>query len=273
MRAIGSALAVAFGVLLGARPAFAEIEAGGVLGWRWFHERTELGRYLDDPPETALNSAVALGMRVGWLPLPHWGVEGELTVVPTGTRDGHASILVVVGRVQGVFNLLTGPIRPFVALGAGSSFASTSNPVWTMTDADAEAHVGCGVRVDMGPDWGVRLDARATMSPSQRSQPVPGAEALLTLYGRFPWQLAAEAPKVDPNDTDGDGVANSQDKCPDQAGAVTREGCPGAEKSDDQIDAEQKERKEDAAPGDKPKDAPKPAPSGSGPAKATEGKP
>lgn len=248
-----------FAALLAPSIAEAEIEASGVLGWRWFSQRSELGRYLDDPPETALVNNIALGMRIGWLPWPRWGIEGDLTVVPTRTADDRASVLVMAMRGQAVYNILTERVRPFVAVGAGMSFSSTSNPVWVLTDADADFHGGVGVRVDIGSDWGLRADMRVTGSPGQSERPVVGVEAFVSLYGRFPWQLAAEAPTSDPNDDDGDGVANAVDKCPQAAGAVTREGCPGAEKSDDQVDAEQKERKLDGAkPAPQPPEGGKP---------------
>ena len=39
-----------------------------------------------------------------------------------------------------------------------------------------------------------------------------------------------DAPYVDPDDLDGDGVANAQDKCPAQAGSEQAAGCPDADK-------------------------------------------
>lgn len=115
--------------------------------------------------------------------------------------------------------------------------------------------MGTGVRVDLGKDWGVRADARAIVGPGQDKQPVVGVEAALAVYGRFPWK----SPPPQSPDKDGDGVTDAQDKCPEAAGAVTLEGCPGEEKSDDDVDADEAEAKK--ASGDTPAtSAPAPVP-------------
>lgn len=248
-------LLVALVILLGLLPAnlaFAEIEASGVAGFRWFNPKSELGRYLDDPPETALRPMATFGMRLGWLPSARWAIEGELTVTPTGTQDDNASVVILSTRTQVVFNLLTGRVRPLVAVGGGFSFASTANPVWLETDSDAEGHVGLGVRVDLGPDWGLRADARAIAGPGQDKKPTLSSDCVISIYGRFPWA----SPPAPSTDKDEDGITDDLDKCPDVAGAVTLSGCPGDEKSDDDVDAEEAENKGKPAAPTTPKPAP-----------------
>ena len=233
--------------------ANAEIEASGVLGWRWLSHDAELGRFLDDPKETALQDAVMLGLRLGWLPWERFGFESELTAMPTGSVDERASVVVIGTRLQAVFNVLTGKVRPFLAAGSGFSFASTSNPIWVLTDADLELHVGAGCRVDIGADWGVRADLRVVVGPGQDLKAAYSPEFAVSLYGRFPWEAPVAAGTYD---KDSDGVIDSADKCPDEAGAVTREGCPGAEKADAQVDAERAEKAEELAESATPSAAP-----------------
>ncbi len=247
--------------------AHAEIQGAGLIGYRWLHERSELGRFLDDPLETRLLASYLFGMRLTSVVTQRVGAEVELTVMPSESYDERASVVLVSTRAQIVANLSTGRIRPFVVAGGGLSYVSTSNPIWIITDVDLEVHAGAGCRMDLGRDWGLRFDLRFVAGPDQRKGYAGAPEAMFAVYGRFPWPTAAEAAAASA-DRDSDGVVDGVDKCPDQAGAVTREGCPGVEKTDAQVDAERAERAEEAATGVTPTVAPpaaSPSPTGGKP--------
>ncbi len=209
--------------LLVAGPARAEIEAGAFSGAARFSPSSRFARYPLDPNDTSFSSSFALGLRGAYLPSVRWGIEGEVSVVPTSTKNELSSVTVINAGAHGVFNILTGRVRPFVLLGGGGSLAQPSNPLYLRKDTIASAHAGAGVRFDLSELIGLRLDLRASTAPDVRSSGGVTFDmaAFLGFYGRFPWQKVADV-----TDRDSDGIADKEDECPDVAGLPKFGGCP-----------------------------------------------
>ena len=230
-----------------------EYEVGGMLGGHLFNPAAGLGR-LEASQDNYLQHAVAFGLRVGIGFTRHFMLEAELLLAPTHTIDGSTNVLAFGYRAHGIFHILTGRVRPFLALGAGGLSSSPTSTEIFARDTVWEAHAGGGLKVDLTPNFGLRLDARVLIVPGAPGccpAVLPEGEFLLGAYARL-GEVKRDPPPPDgdhdgipdaldecpsqpgkrkwkgcpPPDADGDGVPDSRDKCPNQAGLREREGCP-----------------------------------------------
>ena len=221
-----------FGVMLGTSSAFAEVEVSGFGGQHLFSVHNALGRTpgVGSGYQNSLSNSGVVGARFTYMPLPHFGGELELSAAPTTTHDGSATNIPSL-RFNGMFNILTGRVRPFATLGAGALVASPSDPVAHESDLRFAAIAGAGVRVDVGDWWGFRGDGRIFAMPGIDGPAVAfDREWTLGIYGRFP---APPAPELEGregealiDDEDGDGLGDRLDKCPSDRGPVKNYGCP-----------------------------------------------
>ncbi len=161
------------------------IELGGFVGFHYFSPDDRLGRH-PSTPENALESTADLGMRLGLLPSRRYGFELELALMPTFTKSS-IQVLAIGYRAQLVVNLLTSQVQPFVAIGGGGITSSSADGANFRAETDGELHLGAGVKWDVRPHWGLRLDARVTFQPAVPSYGTyftEDFEFLLGLYGR-----------------------------------------------------------------------------------------
>ena len=243
-----------------------EYEAGVFLGAHFWNPQNGLGR-VNRMDDTSLQHSPSFGLRVGLGLHPHFFLEPEIALAPTETLSQRgdfdcttlapgqpcyrASYMTFGYRLSAVVPILTGRVRPFVLVGGGGLTGSSSNPNVVIADTVGEFHVGGGLKVDAGENWGFRLDGRALMmsgllpaGASEGSDPkiVANGELLFSVYGRFgelkkppkkpdpsaPVAPPAEQPVPASADQDHDGVADASDKCPLHPGAKEWEGCPMA---------------------------------------------
>jgi OOP family OmpA-OmpF porin len=177
-------------------------------------------------------AAADLGVRAGYYPLRHFGLEGELAFIPSGLRAGGRA-LVLDARAQGVLQLGIGRIVPFAVLGGGV-LAVRGDTTTVGSNADEALHVGGGIKIYATRDLVVRLDVRDTMSPKEGRNVVAPAHDVEVLLG-VSWALGPKrrpAPVPPPADTDGDEILDPDDTCPDEAG-VAPDGCPARDADDD----------------------------------------
>lgn len=222
------------------------LETGAFGGGHFFSDRNRLGRRLNAPDGNALEHGGLFGFRVGFLFHPRVSLETELALSPTNTKDSTASALIFGYRVQLLVNILTGRVRPFVLVGAGGFTSSSSNSDSFKQGTREELHAGAGLMVDIGCNWGLRLDGRAQFGPSTKGLFfATDGEVALALYGRFgksitekckPPAPAAAAPKpAPPVDGDGDGLIGAADLCPAKAGPSENKGCPDTDGDGDGV--------------------------------------
>ncbi|MCH9688382.1 MAG: OmpA family protein [Deltaproteobacteria bacterium] len=177
-------------------------------------------------------AALDLGVRAGYYPLRHFGLEGEVAFMP-GAVEGGGRSLTYSARAHGILQLGIGRIVPFAVLGGGV-LAVRSGDDAAGRNADEALHVGGGVKFWATRNMLIRLDVRDVMSPKQGLSVVSPAHNLEVLLG-LSWALGPK-PKAPPPppDRDGDGVVDSADACPDVAGDGA-DGCPIPDTDDDGV--------------------------------------
>ena len=169
----------------------------------------------------ALRDAVYVGARIGWHVRSWWGIELAGGVTPTSedltvnARD--------VSFVHGSGNLLVTPLArraggPFLSVGGGAARLTPSGG--TKLD-QGTLEVAGGVRLWLTDAVGLRLEARDV-----HYLPKYGFQAsvdYITIGAGLTVSLGAT-----PRDTDGDGVPDKRDKCPDtpKGARVDADGCP-----------------------------------------------
>ena len=199
----------------------------------------ELGAYggLGLPDDYESSSGVAAkpqdgwlyGARFGYFFTDHWSLEGSIQNFNTKT-DFDPSLAVSnvdVGirsyRLNILYNFLPGrSFRWFLTGGLGREFTESSY----LSSHDVGYNAGAGVRWYLGKYFGLRLDGRFVSIPYDKTQ-LDERQNNLELAGGVLWSFGG-APAAPPADTDGDGVPDKKDKCPDTpAGArVDERGCP-----------------------------------------------
>jgi outer membrane protein OmpA-like peptidoglycan-associated protein len=183
-----------------------------------------------------------LGLRGGYYPIRHFGIEGELGWSPTQTRREAASVDMITPRAHVVGQLGLWSITPFILAGVGMQ-GVVSRRSALGSEADVALHFGAGLKFHINDALGLRLDGRIDLT-NQRGVGegvTPSPEILLGLFGTF-------GRKKDPGrdcascvgDRDGDGVPDNCDRCPDEPGPEPL-GCPLADRDQDQIDDGQDE--------------------------------
>jgi len=259
------------------------VELGFFAGAHLFSHTNELGAFDNDPASTSPENAFTFGARIGFRVWNRLRLEGELALTPTTSRQGDADLFVVGWRAHAVFQILDGPVAPFVLAGIGGSTISSEKQAVLHEDTDLVPEGGVGARIAVGPTWGFRVDARILIPPSTvGTGSTVDWELLGGLYATFgkkppapPPPAPAPPPPDTTKDTDGDGIPDAVDKCPDEPedkdGFEDADGCPDPDNDGDGIldkddkcpnEAETKNGFEDAdgcpdTPPPTPKKAPK----------------
>jgi OOP family OmpA-OmpF porin len=245
---------VASGVaFLTAGTAFAEepregtrFEIGVTGGVHVFSKTSELG-VADDPMSTNLKLSPAFGLRVGVVPHPMFGIEVEGLGMPTKDRTFGQSVFVLAYRGSLVYNIAPGQIAggkltPFVLVGAGAmqvvSATADSSVYSVRKDTDFAFHGGVGLKFAVSDLLQLRLDGRGLGVPSTKKQSfTPDFEVLASLAFTFGGEKAAPPPPPRPlvKDSDGDGIEDANDKCPNEAGTRENAGCPDKDSDGDGV--------------------------------------
>jgi outer membrane protein OmpA-like peptidoglycan-associated protein len=213
------------------RPRPMALEFGFVAGLAIFSEKLNLENedYIaksatDDRLHSKLATSGEFGLRLGFYPMTWLGVEAEGGIVPTHTKPDARSAHVFNARGSLVVQLPFHRIVPFFLAGAGMTGVGKSETLGR--DKDPSIHYGAGFKAAIDERVSFRFDVRDNLLQKNDSKAGRAAHIVETLaavtltWGRTPWQE-----RIKPVDSDGDGVPDTTDQCPDQAGDAPT-GCP-----------------------------------------------
>jgi OOP family OmpA-OmpF porin len=228
--------------------AHANVEIGGTAGIHVFSKTNELG-VNDVPNANSEHNSALFGLRLGVFFTPMFGVEGELAVIPSESRQSVFDVWNITYRAQAVaqFRAADPEVKlvPFVFLGAGAfqivDNGGAQNNAQIAKDTDAVLYLGAGAKYRVDNGWGLRADVRLLFPPSSEDNGfTQDFEALLSIYkefGRKEVEKVVLAP-VD-NDPDKDGIVGDADQCPSEAedkdGFQDEDGCPDPDNDGDGI--------------------------------------
>ncbi len=182
-------------------------EVGAFVGRDRFHGAHELGNaaYSDQVPL----DATMLGARARLYLVHGLSIELETKVSSSGTAgDPDAGRHSLTGRVLGARLHATyqlsgwGRVRPFAALGLGTEtlFIDAPGDYLVESDTDPNVHWGAGAHVAVGRDYGLRFDARQSMTAGRHSAATFGYEATIGLYMSFGGGPVPTSPTDEPAD-------------------------------------------------------------------------
>jgi outer membrane protein OmpA-like peptidoglycan-associated protein len=189
-----------------------ELSAGAV--YQSFSEATELG------------SAFGGVGRVGiWLPA-HFSVEGEAAIAPANTQTGDIGVSVRTLSASLLYNIALGPTSwAHLRVGGGSTkYGDPCQARRIVCGSSGALTAGAGVRVGVTPDLFIRGDALLSRN---RSEPPVGEPVNFTNFGMSVGLSYMLGSKPIP-DSDGDGILENRDRCPDTppGAQVDGTGCP-----------------------------------------------
>ncbi len=209
--------------------AFAErkTEIGGFIGLHIFNDDNELG-VRDQANAESLGNAFTVGVRGAYALTGQLDVEGEVAIMPATSTQSNSDVVGVGWRVDLLYHLRDGKVRPFVLLGAGGLTSASDNGGPFSSDTDLATHGGIGAKFDIQDNWGVRVDARLLFPPSSANTfATVDGELFVGAYKTFG---ASPTSVSEPMDSDGDGISDPEDQCPMEPetmnGNLDDDGCP-----------------------------------------------
>lgn len=222
-------------LLVCATAAFAENRAGAVTVSPFF------GRFLFDR-DLGYNNDMAVGLGLGYHLSQNLAAELSYARIDA-TRDtagGRVDGPVDLYRLEGLYHLDNlmpcEKVVPFLAAGLGM-MSFDSRPSGSGRDNDFAADYGIGLKYFVNPDVAFRADVRHVLN--FRGEGDTSNHNLLYTFGlallfggkekpAAPPEPAEPVQEIAPQDSDGDGVPDGRDECPDtpQGIAVDKDGCP-----------------------------------------------
>jgi outer membrane protein OmpA-like peptidoglycan-associated protein len=202
----------------------------GVFGGAIFPSSDHNLRY-EAYPQREYDVGGEFGARLGYYPLSFLGVEAEAMTAASKIKNTETSAALYAGRVHAVLQAPLPYVTPFLLVGVGRlgaisrTLANDSDPAW---------HFGLGAKIPFTHSFGTRIDLRDTLT--QRTQQDGQAhtfEVLLSLTATI--GRTRHEPPPPPADTDHDGFADPDDRCPADPGAAPN-GCPTDMDSDGVLD-------------------------------------
>ncbi len=180
-----------------------------------------------------------LGARFAVFPHENIGVEAEASAVLAQTKMSSSGVQIYGLGVQGILQK-PGRFTPYLGLGFG--LRATSSDMLG-SDIDVPLHASAGFRLWLSRSVALRADLRFIRGPSEGHPQADPSWTLNASYGEFSLGVSFNPmprggdrtpPPVD-HDPDRDGVLDSADMCPNEAGAGNPDGCPTKDSDGDGI--------------------------------------
>jgi OOP family OmpA-OmpF porin len=200
-----------------AAPVSAEIVPGRhsvspFIGWYSFDHDLQL----KDKP--------VYGLRLGYDFTERWGVEGAFDYVPTKSKVASGDVKAYGARLDALYHFrYKESLVPFLAAGLGGTMIDYP---WGIKENGNHFlfDYGGGLKYFLSDDWALRADIRHLLVFNGGRQDWEFTLGLSWLFGGM--RTAPPPPAV--VDSDGDGVPDDLDKCPDtpKGTKVDKNGCP-----------------------------------------------
>jgi OOP family OmpA-OmpF porin len=217
------------------------VELGVTGGYEWFAKNLELG-VADDPTLPSPKSSVTFGIRAALVLNSMFAIEGEALGMPTKDNQLGKSLFLDSLRIHLRYSIvIPGPVTPFVLAGIGNTTVLSTGGDGSYTaikkDTDTDFHFGLGVKYALTDRLHLRLDGRVIAAPNTKKD---GYSADYEATIGFGVVLGGHHPAPPPvvqlqKDTDGDGIVDDLDKCPNEAGPKENNGCPDKDTDGDGI--------------------------------------
>lgn len=187
------------------------------------------GRTFFDNP---LENANHLSLGLGYVLNERWSLDAIASDYSADSETGSTEVEGRQYRLDALYHIDTANLwRPYLAFGVGDQERELNN---VDSSRDTLLNLGVGAKRSLGSNWEFRTDVRAFNSLDEEYTDVAFNAGISYLFGA---QSAKAAPSVTPAptpvtardlDSDGDGVLDSKDKCPNTARQfkVDAEGCP-----------------------------------------------
>lgn len=194
-----------------------------------FEAQVGVGRDFFEEPR---HDATAVNLGLGYVVNKNWTLEAVASGFDSTVTNTNLDIDGRQYRLDALYNIDTTSLwRPFVAFGVGDQKLKVKG---AEANRDTLLNVGVGVKHSLGSNWEFRSDIRAFNSLDREYTDVAINAGVSYLFGATPVKaapvvVAAPAPApVKEIDSDGDGVFDSKDKCPDtpKQYKVDAVGCP-----------------------------------------------
>lgn len=165
------------------------------------------------------------GIGLGYVVNENVTAEGWWTKSDTGVDNSSTDVEAEEFRLDGLYHLGTqGKVTPFLVAGIGHM---TFDPDGGEKHEETRVNFGAGIKAQLAEHFNLRADARAYHSDDSNATDLGLLVALTYQFGGSAKPVAV-VPAPAPMDTDGDGVMDDQDQCPDTAASlkVDGNGCP-----------------------------------------------
>jgi outer membrane protein OmpA-like peptidoglycan-associated protein/opacity protein-like surface antigen len=217
-----------------------KLELGAFGGYHIFANDLELG-VSDDRSVTSPKNAGLVGLRLGVVLHPMFALEFEGVLLPTSDRHHDYRAYLGAGRAHLRFDFpVDSKLQPFALAGVGAlTVLSTQGTEYDeiQKDTDFVYHFGVGAKYPFSDLVHMRLDGRLLETPNTKKNGVSAdweiSAGLGLTFGSSP---PPPPPKpVAPTDRDFDGIPDSSDKCPAEAGPADNGGCPDKDRDKDGV--------------------------------------
>lgn len=183
--------------------------------------------------EESRDDATVGNLGFGYVLNKNWTLEAVASGFSTEESNTGVDIDGRQYRLDALYNIDTTSLwRPYVAFGVGDQSLKVKG---APNDRDTLVNLGAGLKHSLGGNWEFRSDIRAFNSLDREYTDLAVNAGISYLFGAEPVKaapvvaapvvVAAPKPEVD---TDGDGVFDSKDQCPDtpKQYKVDAVGCP-----------------------------------------------
>jgi outer membrane protein OmpA-like peptidoglycan-associated protein len=216
---------------LAQQPPAPEPESGPSRNWSRELTVGAGGTYLDQQLIAQVNVTDPSASRIAWGGVVSVGVNlGQMFNLSIGTFAGYTTPATVIQpfAALGWTPNINWAVSPFLSVGAGVTTVRWRS--YRVTSRYA-AHVGAGFRMMLGQRLALRLEAREQYEKYRDSTAFPNAVFNGTGSVGLSWFIGGGGSL---RDSDGDGVADRDDRCPDtpRGATVDAQGCPSDSDSD-----------------------------------------